>query len=220
MANKNLLPAELEPLYESLSKEVTYLHAKWKVYRQVYAGDQEEIDVLNRSASFFFQVVHWALLEDTVLGISRLTDPPETSGNENRCLALLVSRVEELGLADLSAGLAQDLEEINGLVEPFRVWRNKRIAHSDLTTALKLTDEPLPGISRASIEEALAAVRKFMNRANRHFFDSQTLYEHFQTSTGGDRLLNLLERADKSLQDEREATLRKIERLSKGREGA
>ena len=220
MTNKNILPAELEPFYESLNKEVTYLHAKWKVYRQVYAGDQAEIDLLNRTASFFFQVVHWALLDETVLGVTRLTDPPETSGNENRCLALLVSRVGELGLADLSAGLAQDLEKINGLVEPFRVWRNKRIAHSDLTTALKLSDEPLPGISRESIEEALAAVRKFMNRANLHFFNSETLYEHFQTSTGGDSLVKLLERADRSLRDEREATLREIERLSKGREGA
>ena len=220
MTNKNILPAELEPLYESLNHEVTYLHAKWKVYRQVYAGNQEEIDVLNRTASFFFQVVHWALLEDTVLGISRLTDPPQTAGNENRCLALLVDRVEELGLAELGAGLARDLEEIRRLVGPFRVWRNKRIAHSDMTTALKLSDEPLPGISRASIEEALEAVRKFMNRANNHFFDSETLYEYFQTSTGGDRLLQLLKRADKSLMDEREATMREIERLAKRSEGA
>jgi hypothetical protein len=220
MTNKNELPTELQPLYESLNKEVTYLHAKWKVYRQVYAGGQEEIDILNRSASFFFQVVHWALLEDTVLGISRLTDPPRTSGNVNRCLSLLVSRVEELGLTDLGAGLAQDLEEIDGLVEPFRVWRNKRIAHSDLTTTLKLTDEPLPGISRASIEKTLAAVRRFMNRANLHFYNSETGYEHFQTSTGGDRLLQLLERADKSLKDERAAIMSEIERHAEGKEGA
>jgi hypothetical protein len=214
MTNKNMLPTELKPLYETLNKEVTYLHAKWKVYRQVYAGDEEEIDILNRTASFFFHVVHQALLEDTVLGISRLTDPPETFGYENRSLALFVNRVEKLDLDELHVGLAQDLEEINDLIEPFRVWRNKRIAHSDLTTALKLSDEPLPGISRASIEEALDAIRRFMNRANLKFFDSHTVYEHFQTATGGDRLLKLLER------EERVATMREIKRLAEGREDA
>ena len=220
MTKKDILPDELSALYESLNHEVTYLHAKWKIYRQVYAGGQEEIDVLNRTASFFFHVVHWALLEDTVLGISRLTDPPESFGNQNRCLALLVDRVNEQGLEDLHADLAQDFEEINGLVEPFRIWRNKRIAHSDLTTALKLSGEPLPGISRASIEEALTSIRKFMNRANLYFFDSETLYEHFQTSTGGDRLLQLLDKAEKSLSDERAAILKEIDKLAKGSTGA
>jgi hypothetical protein len=122
-----------------------------------------------------------------------------------------VYRVDELGLPELAAGLAEDLEKIKGFCEPFRVWRNKRIAHSDLTTALKLSDEPLPGISRSSIEEALASVRVFMNRANHQFFNSHTAYEHFQTSTGGDRLLQLLERADQSLSEERAAIKRVIE---------
>ena len=127
---------------------------------------------------------------------------------------------EAMAKAEVGAGLTQDLEEIDGLVEPFRVWRNKRIAHSDLTTSLKLTEEPLPGISRASIEKALAAVRRFMNRANLHFYNSETGYEHFQTSTGGDRLLQLLERADKSLKDERAVIMSEIERHTEGKEGA
>ena len=39
---KDSLPAELRPFYDSVDNEVIWIHAKWKVYRQVFAGGQED----------------------------------------------------------------------------------------------------------------------------------------------------------------------------------
>jgi hypothetical protein len=208
---KDTLPAKLRPLYDSVNNEVIWIHAKWKVHRQVFAGGQEDIDLLNRYATFFFRVVQQTLFENTLLSISRLTDPAKTRGKENRSLEAFIHQVNRFDDGDLEAGLTQDLAEIRRLCEPFRDWRNRRIAHSDLPTALKVDTEPLPGISRASIEEALAAIRKFMNRINAFFFDSETAYEHFSTMTGGDQLLVLLARADKSIREEQENLARRID---------
>jgi len=217
---KDTLPAELRPFYDSVENEVIWIHAKWKVYRQVFAGGQEDIDLLNRYASFFFRVVQQALFEDTLLGISRLTDRAKTRGKENRSLESFIDQVKLLNHVELEAHLAQDLAEIRHLCKPFRDWRNRRIAHSDLPTALKVDAEPLPGISRASIEEALGAIRKFMNRINGFFFDSETAYEQFATMTGGDQLLALLARADESLREEREDRKRRIKKLKTREESA
>ncbi len=190
------IPSDLRPIYKNIDNEVKWIHAKWKVYNQLFAVEQEQIDILNRTASLFFRIVQQTFFEDTLLGISRLTDPAETFGKKNRCLALLIIRFEDLGLSDLCITLKDNLENINTLCVPFREWRNKKISHSDLNTALKVSSDPLPGISRKDVENTLLEIRNFMNNVNSYFDESHTLYEHFITFSGGDILLGKLKLAE------------------------
>jgi len=207
------MPGEVQNLYSSLQQELIWTHAKWKVFRQLFAVDQQRLDILNSSAPFFFRVAQQTLFEDTLLAISRLTDPSRTVSKENRSLRMLVEQLQELVPTDLLDDLKEDLAAIKAACTPFRDWRNRRLAHSDLDTSLKVTDEPLPGVSRADIEKALACMRELMNRVSGHFEDSETLYAEFQTWSGGTRLVNLLELGLAHEKAEREDIQEKIQRL-------
>ena len=45
-----------------------------------------------------------------------------------------------------------------------RKWRNKRLAHIDLSLAVGAKATVLPGVSRQNVEYALASFRRIMNR--------------------------------------------------------
>jgi len=201
------IPSGVRDLYQSIDHEVTWIHAKWIVYRQIFAASEEGIELLNRSAPFFFGIVQQTFFEDTLLGISRLADPAKSMGKENRSLAQIISKFDKLGHQKLSTELKNDLNIINKCCKPFRKWRNKKIAHSDLNTALKVGPDPLPGISRAKIEEALKEIRNFMNRINGHFIETHKAYEHFITHSGGDVLLGKLKIAEEVENHNREKHL-------------
>ena len=41
-------------VYDALKKNLTLLHGRWKIYRQLYGTSSERVDLLNHSASTFF----------------------------------------------------------------------------------------------------------------------------------------------------------------------
>jgi hypothetical protein len=87
------------------------------------------------------------------------------------------------------------LEGIKDFCGPFRRIRNKRVAHLDLMSSLKVDPDPLPGISREMVESALSAVRDFMNEFGGCFCNSATAYEHFRMQGDGEALIWQLKRA-------------------------
>jgi len=94
---------------------------------------------------------------------------------------------------ELVKSLESKLAVLKTQCKPFHEWRNRRIAHSDLLTALSLHPDPLPGISRSSIEHALHLVREFMNEYATHFGANYMGYEHFCMTADGEILISLLE---------------------------
>jgi len=63
-------------------------------------------------------------------------------------------------------------------------WRNKRLAHKDLEHALATSETPLPGVSRASIEGALAAIRELMDAVQVYYEDTSTAYADVVLGSG------------------------------------
>lgn len=203
MGQSSEVPEEIRELYESLDSEVSFIHAKWKLYRQLFGTSKERIELLNRTAGYFFGVVQHSLFEDLVISLSRLTDPASSfRGKENRSLEQLVDQLALLGHEGLCDLLRADLRELGACCEPFRTWRNKRIAHSDLSTVLGIGEDPLPGLSRDTVETALAAARTFMNHFNEEFRGRHTAYEHVLLRSDGNQLIYMLERAVQSIEDE------------------
>src|SRR5437867_12009636 len=86
------------PLYHALYGEVTWLHAKWKQYRILFAESPERIELLNGVAGFFFRVIQDVLWDDVLLHIVRLTDPPRSVGKDNLTLFRLAESVQERAL--------------------------------------------------------------------------------------------------------------------------
>lgn len=78
-----------------------------------------------------------------------------------------------------------------------REHRNKRIAHQDHDYLSKRSSNPLSGVSRASVEEMLAALRAVLNRLNNHFRDSTVMYEDFVDESGARLLIHKLKKLER-----------------------
>ncbi len=190
---------EIEAIFKKLNSEVTDMHYRWNMYRDVYAGDAEQVALLNKSGSNFFYYVQHLMLDHMALGFSKLTDPNKQGrGNyENLSLKQIHVYASDLGDIELVAKLKKTFEELIGNCEIFRTLRNKRIAHASLDHAMGYSDKALPGISRKYVETALESLRKYMNIVELHYFNQGTAYQLIMESgqTGGAALISALRRA-------------------------
>jgi hypothetical protein len=187
------MPASIDEVFQELKTEITWLHARWIIYRQLFAHSPQRINLLNECAFAFFYTIQDILLGDVQIALSKLTDPARTRGHDNLSLEQLQSRVEAYGEPRLQATLRQILDDLHQKCQPFRTWRNKRLAHLDLTTTMQSMLNPLPGISRQMVEEALELVRRYMNTIQIHYLNGETGYEHFiMTGTDGEALISML----------------------------
>lgn len=181
---------ELGSIYYTLANEVSWLHEKWNQYRQLYAHSAERVTLLNQVAGHFFGIMQIVLFEDILLHLARLTDPPQSAGKDNLSLQRLLKNIPDPAVA---ADVGALVDAALAACESARVWRNRRIAHRDLGLALATSSDPLPGISRANVESALAAIRAVLNRLEAHFWNSETAYEHVITPGGeADALVHCL----------------------------
>ena len=193
--------SSLGSLYNALHKEVVWLHAKWLEYRKLYAESKERINLLNDTAAFFFHIVQDVLWEDVLLHIARLTDSPKQGKFENLTLRRLPDKVPDEVLANELDSLVK-----NALKEAqfARKWRDKRLAHIDLSHAIDVKATTLPGVSRQHIEDVLAKFREIMNCLHCSYLNSEVKYELFCASNDADALvyhLAVAARADKRLEE-------------------
>lgn len=189
------IPEPVRDIFAGLRSEFIEINARWIMYRQLYGVGPERVELLNESAGTFFNQLQWVLLNDTVLALSRLTDPSESFGRENLVLAQLFDRLDPELHRDLIQKLKEHLTEVANRCAPFRTIRNRRVAHADLLTALKIDPDPLPGITREMVEKALESIQEFMNKFEYCFCGSTMLYRHTVTNSDGEALIWQLKRA-------------------------
>ena len=120
------------------------------------------------------------------LAFCRLTDPVKSAGKPTHSLSRLIARIDGRKHPKIKQELQTLLDELKVKTEPFRRRRNQAVAHSDLGVTLKITKNPLPGISRADIEAALEVLRRLMNRYEQEFTQGITMYEEVFLPLGSD----------------------------------
>lgn len=190
------IPESLQKLYEILKEEVLWLNSEWKIFCQLFAFSEERIKFLAEMAPNFFGIIQEVLRDEIFISLCRLTDPPMTGNKENLSLARLV---EQIGEFDKSEFHSNTLEEIKSHCEPFRDWRNRKIAHKDLPTTLEYHPDPLPGISKKMIDEALRMICDLLNNISEKLWDFETDYEHIFMEDNGETIIHYLEHAKESL---------------------
>jgi hypothetical protein len=126
--------------------------------------------------------------------LSKLTDPAQTKGKQNLSLEQLLSRIKDLNDNDenLIDSLNSKLDKLRDICKPFRIRRDKKLAHLDLKIVMEAGFNSLPGVSRQMIEDALGIVRNFMNEIELHYSGTEMSYEHFGMIGGGDALVDVL----------------------------
>ena len=181
----NKIPDPIKEVFAELRDEITSLHARWKIYRELFAHSEERTKLLKKSAPTFFVFIHEVLIDHIQLSIGKLTDPPGTGDKQNLSLRMLHRQVLELHDENLSSKLESILVELCGdeasnkvgKCTPIKTHRNKRIAHFDYKTAIPHGIDPLPGVSRQMIEDVLLLMRDYMNTIERYFCQSAYLYQ-------------------------------------------
>ena len=166
----SVMGPELGPVYHRLFNECAWLQITWQQYVELFGSRSDRIDLLNQAAALFFRIVQDNFWDDTLLQLSRITDPPESAGKAN----LTIQRLPPL----ISYRNAQ--AEVQGLVDAAitstsfaRDWRNRRIAHRDLALALKQGAQPLEAASRKQVKDAVADVCAVIKRVNLIYFNSE-----------------------------------------------
>lgn len=193
------IPSEIAKLWKVLDEETTTVHAYWLVFTQLFMGPQEQMDLLDRSAGFFFLTVQDALATDIQLTLSKLADPAKSFGKENATVQHPLDDALKLDLA-LKPKIEPLCGKFRDASKPVRDLRNKVIAHLDLTTATK-TVPPLPGATANEVRAALEALAEFMNAIQTHFGEAPTAYGMFGMMGGGPKeLVAMLRTADRYLE--------------------
>ncbi len=184
-------------VFKQLKEEVNLIHFRWITYRQIYAQGPEVIELLNSNGGYFFYITQHLYLDNVSLAFSKLTDPNRQCGNENLSLKQLIVIANDRKDVELAQVLKAKFQELFDACQKFRVHRNKRIAHADLAHATGSAEEPLPGISRQYVEDALKLLRDFMNAYELGTSNSQTAYQHIQLKPDyvGGVLIKALEKA-------------------------
>jgi hypothetical protein len=189
------MPSNLKEAFEGLQDDVLWLHARWKVYRQLFGTSEARINLLNDFAPDFFQIVHDVLINDVFLTMSRITDPAVTFKKENLTLARLTNMIKSLGHQELTDDIEIQVRTATEQCKPFRELRNRTIAHKDLGTALNYHPDPLPGVSREMVEEALKSLRQYMDAVQTYFEGADTGYEDLGLRGDGDSIIWYLKEA-------------------------
>lgn len=187
-------PNGLRDIFEGLWQEAVSLHAHWELYLDLF-GDPDKIHLLNDTVPSVFQLIEENLCANITVSIGRLTDPSKTRKKDNLSLARLVESLHTHCKTEFANASEMRLAAIKAVCEPINAHRNRRVAHNDLETVINYHDNPLPGIGRDRIANALTMIADLMNSIQLHFEEGETAYDHgIQRGTGKD-LIYLLEQA-------------------------
>jgi hypothetical protein len=163
--------------YSALWQEVAMIHVRWAHYVALYGAKPERVDILNRAAALFFRIVQDDLWEAALLHIARLTDPPASMGRKSKANLTLQNLPALIADAEVKADVRNAIEDVVKLSAFCRDWRNRHIAHRDLSLALDQAAVPLANGSRKQVNEVLIAITKVLNVVEAHFKDSQSFFE-------------------------------------------
>lgn len=181
--------AELGAMYCDLNDHLLDILLIWRQYEQLFAVDEKTVELLNRAAPAFFGVIQCQLWDSVMLGVSRLTDRPESFGNKTLSIQALSALIDDVGVkVKIEAAVRQALSD----VQFARTHRNKRIAHNDLVSMQNRAKNALPGASREKIRAGLKSIIAVLEILNGHYRESTMLYDDMISDGGAARLVAIL----------------------------
>ena len=188
----DLMGQDLGEIHHELSVELTWLHVRWSMHRQLFGFSRERFDLLGETAPFFFYVIQGVLWEDLILGIARLIDSPRSAGNATLTIRALPPLVSD---ASVRASLDKWIATALRTCAFARDWRNQHLAHRQLDVTLSGALEHLPSAEVEEVENALEALEDVLNFLATAYGESPVIYRLVRYGGGNvDDLIACLER--------------------------
>jgi hypothetical protein len=185
------IPKEIAVIYKHLYNEVCWLDYHWLIYCQLYTNEPN-VKLLNESAPSFFRICQDIFADYVLLTISRLTDPHQTFKKDNLSFAQLVNRVDGTSYPALKKRLEKHLTKLAKTCEFARKARNKRIAHNDLTTKLKVSNSLMTISIKNKIDMTRKGFHKLLNEVEEYFQQVPVSYDYVITYDDGETLMKRL----------------------------
>jgi hypothetical protein len=197
-------PTELKNVHQQLCRDMGWLHAQLKVFRDLYLNPSN-LQVAREVARDFCVVVEGALLTSVIMALSRLTENATTGGRPNLSLRYLLDLLSTYpGVQNLSGRCETQIQATVATLDPLRGFRNQVIAHRDRATALTMEPAELP-IPIATISELCSDLGELLNDIDDHFTGAVTPFENPIEVGGVDNLIHYLRRGIQSFDDDEQA---------------
>lgn len=185
------LGTDFGSLLYSLYNEITWLTFKWIEFKELFGTKESRIELMNKSAPFFFFVVQKTLWDNLLLGIARITDPPETRGKKNTTLKALGQYIPD---DNFKSEFEKDLNDILTESEFCRDWRNRWIAHMDYELAVNRQNaKPLEPATRLKLRMTMEKIHSLYSKVSSKYLGTVTKFEFLSSNRGSLSLLHRIE---------------------------
>lgn len=125
---------ELEKTFLTFREQCIWLQICYNTQIALFDSGEKTTEVLASAAPRFFQDLNLILVEYCLLQVCRLTDPPQSSGNDNLTVKHINVLLKSEGLLTSEISVAADgLARYRSLINDSRNWI---ITHADKRTLL------------------------------------------------------------------------------------
>lgn len=166
---------ELGAQFSELWQRVVMAHIYWGEFVEMFSTKPGRLDIMNGSAPAFFHMLQDELSDMMLLRLSRVTDKQISGGQKNLTIRNLPGLISDVTTRDAVQRL---VDVAVAKTETARAHRNSVIAHDDLLLAL---NDPaarvLDQATKHEIDEALTAIGEVLRAVNKHFCDSDLMFD-------------------------------------------
>lgn len=171
---------DLAKVFTELHHRLVHLWILHKEYRDLFVSGRYRIELLMDTAPSFFQVVAESMAHDLIMRLSAMTDRDAMGKYEHLTITRLPSMVDDI-YAEIDRAVNDAVGTITNTIRP---WRDKYLAHHDLSLALgNLRDQP--PVLWSDINTALTSIGNVLNAIAAHHGRSFTSYQDSTSQTGG-----------------------------------
>ena len=153
-------PTERERVLHLLSDEWAFAELLLDEFRGLFS-DGECLSMLNGIAGPLLVLVRRVFWENLLLRVARLTDPVRTGKHQNVTFQQIPAFFGND--AEKRRELEQQVQTAVQAAAFARDWRNRQIAHKDLSHAMNREARPLEETSLQKVDQVLAAVHNVLN---------------------------------------------------------
>ena len=182
------MPTDMAKEFDLIRYEIYTLHAKWGQFVSLY-GKKANVEILNAVAPGFFRLVQDTFVDDVILSIGRLLDPPKSVGKDDLSLDHLVQHIDGASYPSLRISVEQALFSIRGKASQLKVIRNKLLAHNSLIEKQVGSASLYSNVSRNVIEEVINEISALLNLIEGVYDNAETGYEFARDFPGGSEVL-------------------------------
>jgi len=172
-------------MLSEIELEFSQLKHRWKLFCELY-DKNEDVELLNKSGAHIFGLFQKLVIDDAMLALCRITDPPKSCGKNNNSLNYHFEERKYEMDSSLKNEILTLFESLNESMKNIRHMRNLGISHSDYDIAVKR--KSLPNITYSEIEESIELVGEILNK----LFNTTGQYLPTTSGTAGKYLLKIL----------------------------